>query len=228
MKTTLSILLLTFICLSSKAQDLKNEISVELTSLYVSPISKNADNETAGIYPLSGLRYTRHLSKLSVFASFNRYTTFSSILRGPNDIIFFGEVGDEITRSYKESNVRIGVSSNPDNNKFLSPIASISLIQGSALTKSYENDGYFGASSFRGNKALREIRYFGINSSLGIRYNINTVFHIDLSTEVGIVRTTGNYKVFIDHSENPTVFEYDERAIVPMCTLAKISVGVNF
>jgi hypothetical protein len=151
-------------------------------------------------------------------------------MHGPSNVIFAGsnsEIGDEKSRLHKESAVKLGITNVSATNKTFSPLVSASFIVGEASTKRYENDNYHEAFFF-GKSAIRDIKYLGINSSLGIRYNINAVFHIDLSTEVGMVRTTGNYKVFIDHPENPTVFEYDERAIVPMFTLAEISIGVNF
>ena len=96
-----------------------------------------------------------------------------------------------------------------------------------ASTKRYE-DSRYGRWGFPGHPAQRDIRYIGVNSSLGLRYNVNNLFHIDLTTQVGLVKTKGVYRVFEDNYVNPTVFDYDENAIVPVFTLAEMSVGINF
>jgi len=225
MKFTLTLILTALICFTSEAQDTKNELSVGLTSLYVSPRSNNTDRNIGGIYPLSGLKYARHLAKFSLFVSYQRYTG-SSI--GVKDSVHFnfshtyGEIGDDISRSHNESSAQFGIKNISKNNKTFSPIASASFIFGRAKTKLSEYDGPIEIPAYR------DLSYQGINSSLGIRYNLNKSFHVDLTTQVGIVRTKGSYKVFENHQYNPTVFEYDESGIVPVFTLAQLSVGINF
>lgn len=222
MKTLYTILFVTLLSYTSTAQETKNEMNIDLVSLYMSPTSKNAESTAYNFYPLSGISYSRHLSKFSLFTSYHRYTsTTRSIAR------FHQNLGEERSRSHKESVFELGMAIKKSvDNRFV-PLLAVSIIGGLAETKNYENDRYH-EWYFYGKPAYRNISYLGLNGLLGIRYNINGLFHLNLNTKLGFVKTTGTYQVIEKINGNPKLFEYNERAIVPMFTIAELAVGVNF
>lgn len=223
MKNLLLILALFGLCLHLQAQETKNELSLSLVSAYASPKSKNAESSASNIYPITGIRYSRNLKNLSLFASYNRYASSKNYYRGYQMDIYL----DDYSWSHKESSIELGLKNKPNTDKRFSPIASIAIITGISYTKSYENfyreEWYISA-----NPSVRNVGYLGLNSTIGGRYNISESFHIGLTTGIGLVRTTGTLNVFNDQHINPINTSYREHATVPLFTFGEISLGVNF
>lgn len=223
MKNLLLILALFGLCLNLQAQETKNELSLSLVSAYASPKSKNAESSASNIYPITGIGYSRNLKKLSLFASYNRYASSGNYSNGFHMDLYL----DDYSWSHKESSFELGISNKPNADKRFSPVASIAVISGVSYTKSYENF-FIQEWSISANPSVKNIGYLGLNSAIGFRYNVSEAFHIDLTTNAGLVRTTGTLNVFNDQPMNPINISYRENATVPLFTFGEISLGVNF